>query len=222
MIAGCVGFIFIHLAVSGTPIRQLLIRMMGEGAYLGTYSLLSLITLGLMITGYGQLDHSDFVWLPDPMAYKVTKVLVLIALLFLVMGAFTRNPTAVKSEQALEEEISGMLKITRHPIQWGILLFCVAHVISNGDTNSLIFFGTLISVSFLGMLAMDNRHGAEESPQWRTFMENTSMFPFMAMIGGKTRFTIADISWPGLAIAVLIYIAAYFFHGYLSGGISLI
>lgn len=222
MIAGCLGFMFIHLAVSGTPLRGVLVRLMGEKAYLGSYSLLSLVTLGIMITGYGQVDHADFVWMPDPMLYKVTKVLVLIALLLIVMGAFTSNPTAVGNEQALDQEVTGLLKITRHPIQWGILLFAVAHIIANGDTNSIMFFGTLITVSFLGMLAMDNRHAAEDTPAWRKFMDETSMVPFVALLTGRLKFTLADISWPGLGVGLLIYAAAYFFHGYLSGGISLI
>ena len=148
MIGGCIGFLLVHLGVSGTPLRGLLIGLMGDKAYLGVYSVLSLATFGVMITGYGQVEHIDFVWMPDPMFYKITKVLVLIAFLFVVMGAFTKNPTAVMNEQALEAEIAGMLKITRHPIQWGILTFSVAHIISNGDVASLIFFGTLIPGPF--------------------------------------------------------------------------
>ena len=221
MIGGCIGFMFVHLAVSGTPLRAMLINMMGENAYLGTYSVLSLVTFGLMITGYGRLDHTDFVWQPSPVTYMATRVLVLVAMIFLILGSFTKNPTAVKSESALDNEITGILKVTRHPIQWGILLFSIAHILSNGDTTSLMFFGTVIAVSFLGMLAMDNRHGAENSPKWRDFMESTSMIPFMAILTGRARFTLADVSWSGLGIAVAVYAAAYYLHGFLSGGVNL-
>jgi hypothetical protein len=39
------------------------------------------------------------------------------ALVAIVMGALVKSPTAVKSERALDHKISGLLKITRDPVQ---------------------------------------------------------------------------------------------------------
>lgn len=221
LFAGCVGFLLVHLGISGTPLRSLLQSKLGEQAYLGVYSLLSFITLGVMIYAYSQVPHVDFIWYPSTAAYLVTKVLLLIGLVILVMGTLTKNPTQVMNEQALDHDVSGMLKVTRHPIQWGIFLFAVGHVIANGDVASIVFFGTFALLSFVGMFSMDARRRKETDPRWQAFMENTSMMPMAAIIAGRQRFTAADINWMGLVAGVGLYAAVYWLHDMVSGGASL-
>jgi uncharacterized membrane protein len=221
LIAGCAGFLLIHLGISGTPLRGVAQNMLGEGGYLGVYSVLSLAALILMIYGYNQVPHAEFIWYPSAIAYKFTKVLVLLALLLLVMGSLVKNPTAVASEDALDNEISGMLKVTRHPVQWAILLFAIGHIIANGDVASLLMFGTLATLSLLGMFSMDARRRKEEDPRWQVFMEKTSMVPFAALIAGRLKFTMADLNWTGLVAGAGLYAAAYWLHDMISGGVSL-
>jgi uncharacterized membrane protein len=48
---------------------------------------------------------------------------MLLALVTIVMGALVKTPTAVMSERVLDYEVSGLLKITRHPVLWSVLLF---------------------------------------------------------------------------------------------------
>lgn len=221
LIIGCIAFLVTHLGISGTPLRGVLQNAIGPSPYLGLYSLLSFGSFGLMIYGYSQADHTNFIWYPTPMAYMVTKVIVLVSLVTLVMGTLTKNPTQVMNEKALDNEISGLLKITRHPIQWGILLFSVAHMLANGDVASILLFGTLILLSFFGMLSMDDRKSREEDPRWQDFMAKTSMMPFAALVQGKLRFTMADINWMGLVAGLGLYAAIYWLHDLVSGGVSL-
>ena len=76
LIVGCLAFLATHLGISGTPLRAVLQNALGESPYLGVYSLLSFGSLGLMIYGYGQVPHADFLWYPSETAYKVTKVVM--------------------------------------------------------------------------------------------------------------------------------------------------
>jgi len=221
LIAGCLAFLLTHLGVSGTPLRAKLQDAMGAQPYLGLYSLLAFGSLGLMIYGYSNVPHVDFFWYPSQSAYMVTKGLLLLSLVTLVMGTLTKNPTQVMNEAALDHEVSGMLKITRHPIQWGILLFAIGHIIANGDKASLMFFGTFALVSFFGMLSMDQRKRAEDDPRWKNFMETTSMMPFAALVSGRQTFTAADINWMGLVAGLGLYAAVYWMHDVVSGGASL-
>jgi uncharacterized membrane protein len=218
---GCAGFLLTHLGISGSPLRNVLRGAMGEQAYLGVYSLLSFATLGLMIYGYAGVPHHDYIWLPSTSAYLVTKVLLFIALVTLVSGTLTKNPTQVMGDAALDNEISGMLKITRHPIQWGILLFAIGHLIANGDTASVFFFGTFVLVSLAGMFSMDARKRQEEDPRWQQFMQQTSMVPFAAIVSGRLSFTAADINWMGLVAGIGLYAAVYWLHDMVAGGVSL-
>ena len=221
LIAGCAAFLITHLGISGTPLRGVLMKALGDGPYLGIYSLLSFATLGLMIYGYGQVPHVDYIWLPSTLLYGITKGLLLLALVTLVMGTLVRNPTAVASESALDNGVTGMLKITRHPIQWGILLFAIGHLIANGDVASILFFGTFALLSFFGMLSMDARRRSETDPRWERFMNETSMLPFGAILSGRVKFTADDINWMGLVGGLGLYAAVYWLHDLVSGGASL-
>ena len=104
LLAGSAAFLLTHLGISGTPLRAKLQSAMGAQPYLGLYSLLAFGSLGLMIYGYAQLHHADFIWYPSVAAYNVTKVLLLISLVVLVMGTLTANPTQVMNEKALDAE----------------------------------------------------------------------------------------------------------------------
>jgi len=110
-----------------------------------------------MIYGDVRVTHVDFIWVPSVLAYKVAKVFMLLALVTIVMGPLVKSSRAVMSERALDPEISGLLKIMAHPVQWGILLFASAHLLANGDSASILFFGTFALLSFFGMLSMDQR-----------------------------------------------------------------
>ena len=221
LITGCAGFLIVHLGISGTPLRAILQSAIGEQAYLGVYSLLSFATFALMVYGYVQVHHADFLWYPTPLVFTVTKVLLLISLVTLVTGTLTPNPTMVMAEAALDNGVTGMLKVTRHPVQWGILLFAVGHLIANGDVASILFFGTLAILSFIGMFSMDARRRKETDPRSQAFMEKTSMLPFAAILSGRQKFTADDINWMGLIAGIGLYAAAYWLHDMVSGGVSL-
>lgn len=218
----CAAFLVLHIGVSSTPLRGLLRNAAGENGYLGIYSLLAFASLGAMIYFYAGIDHADFVWAPSQLAYKITKVFLLVAIVLIVVGIMTRNPTAVKMESAIDSDVPGALKITRHPLQWGILLFAVGHMIANGDQTSIVFFGTLALVSAVGMVAIDKRKRANSDEKWQAFFETTSLIPFAAMVAGKTTLKIGEVNWLAVGIGVALYATIYWFHDYVSGGMSLL
>jgi len=217
----CAAFFLLHLGVSSTPLRGMVKEAVGENGYLGIYSLLAFASLGAMIYFYAGIDHSDFIWLPNALSYKITKVILLLSIVLIVVGTMTKNPTAVKMEGAIDNELPGAVKITRHPLQWGILLFAIGHLIANGDQASIVFFGTLALLSAVGMVAMDKRKKANGSEKWQTFYENTSLIPFAAILSGKTTLKAAEINWLAVVIGVALYAAIYWFHNFVSGGTGL-
>lgn len=221
LIAGCLAFFITHLGISGTPLRAALLRLLGQPIYTGVYVLISIGTFAVMLYGYGQASHSDFLWAPSVEAYWVTKALLLIAFLLLAMGAMVKNPTQVMMDKAVEDELAGLLKITRHPIQWAILIFSIGHIIANGDVASIWLFGTLALVSALGMLSMDARRRKEQSPHWQAFMAGTSTLPFLALAQGKATLSLREFNWAALVVGLCLYVAVYWLHDMVSGGVSL-
>ncbi|MBV1905356.1 MAG: hypothetical protein KUG75_04710 [Pseudomonadales bacterium] len=222
LVISCCAFAGLHIGISSTPLRSALLGLLGENGYLGLYSLIAITSLLCMVYAYSGVAHTDYLWMPSALLHGVTKCLVFVALLLLVSGNMVKNPTAVKMDSALGSTLPGIVKITRHPVQWGILLFALGHLLANGDLASIVLFSTLILVSGVGMIAIDSRKKKLGGKQWASFFASTSLIPFIAIITGRTRLNIGELSGLAIGIAVLLYCAAYWFHATLSGGPSLI
>jgi uncharacterized membrane protein len=149
-------FVATHF-VPSTPLRPWLVAGLGERAYLGVYSIVALAALGWMIYAFSKAPYEG-VWVGDE--FKVWALMLMpFALISVIAGGMTRNPSAVRQESALATmgEPRGILRVTRHPIQWGIALWALLHLIARGDAASLVFFGGFALLSILGTLLIDAR-----------------------------------------------------------------
>ena len=109
-----------------------------------------------------------------------------------------------------EEPARGIIRITRHPIMWGVMLWAGAHVLARGDAKSLVFFGAFFLVALLGTLSMDRRK--RSNPDFERFASVTSHLPFVAIAQGRNRLAWREIGWTrpiiGL-VACAIFFAAH-------------
>ncbi len=212
------GFLFFltHLGVSSTGLRPLLIQRYGQNAYLGIYTGLAFATLAALIWTYTSTAHFPLHW---PALTQVPMLIMPIAVFFIVGGFTVPNPTSVGAESKLAGDAArGLLRITRHPVQWGLLLWAASHLLANGDSASIGFFGSMAAVSALGMLAMDRRKASLD--HWVAFAAVTSLVPFAAIAGGRNRLVVAELLLP-LGIAAVVTAALWWFHPSLSGGVAL-
>src|SRR6266571_3705559 len=109
--------------VSSTPLRAGLVRMFGENGYLGFYVAASFATIGWMIWAYAKAPY-ERLWVGDE--FKVWALMLMpVSLVLIACGAMSPNPSAVRQESRLRSlgEPRGILRVTRHPILWGIALF---------------------------------------------------------------------------------------------------
>lgn len=217
LITGALAFLITHLGVSSTPLRGMLVSAVGEGAYLGIYSLLAAGTLGLLIYGYASVPHYDFLWVPGIAALGLAKAVMPVALILVMSGLLSRNPTSVGMDNAVKGELAGIFRIVRHPLQWGILLWSLSHIVANGDVASLVFFGAFALLSAVGMLAIDAKRRHRPEPEWQQFYATTSWFPFVALVTGRTRLRLADINWIAVAAGLVLYVLLFLFHGQIAG-----
>ena len=141
---GFAGLLFIgtHFGLSSTSLRNTLSARLGERGYLALYSVLALVTISYLIWLYGELPRYDYFWMPSPELYLVPKIIMPIALILAVGGFMVPNPTNVGAEKLLTEPAQGDLargvtRITRHPFQWGVVLWASSHLIANGDAIHL-------------------------------------------------------------------------------------
>lgn len=220
LIVAALAFLVIHLLVSGTAVRGAVVRTIGEGPYMGLFSLASLAIIVWLSIAYGQARGDGAVfWGAAVGARHATVAFMLIALLFVVPGLATPNPTSVKQEGALDRPnaVQGMLRITRHPFLWGVAIWAAGHLLVNGDTPSLILFGTMLFLALVGTTMIDAKRKKALGPQWDSFVAQTSNIPFAAILGGRQTLSIREIGWWRIALAVGVWLALIFLHPLLFG-----
>ena len=205
-------FILTHLGISSTPLRAMLIRASSENAYMGIYSLISVVSIVWLIYLYANMAHTDFLWQRGTLNSAIPIIFMPLVVVFLASGLVAKNPTAMKMEGALGEEVTGILRISRHPVQWGILIWASTHVISTGDLASLIFFGCFAIVSGVGTLLLDGKRARSEGDKWTAFVEKTSNLPFLAILSGRNQFKPGEIGWISILVGLLIYALMFLFH----------
>lgn len=203
--------------VSSTPLRSELVGILGENAYLGLYTLVSLAMLGWMIWAYIKAPYERLWWGDEFRVWAV--VLMPVSLLFLVCGLLTPNPSAVRQESKLRSmgEPRGILRVTRHPVLWGIALWAWVHLVSRGDAASLIFFGGFLLLAISGTVLQDARKNKAVGVDWQRFAGVTSNVPFAAIFQGRNKFRFGEIGWRNVVVALALYFVLIFVHPYLFG-----
>jgi len=211
LIAATAAFVLTHL-ISATPLRARLVAALGEWPYRGLHSLLAFVTLGAMIWAYIRAPR-ELLW----MGWRALPLVVMPFALILVVTGYRRNPTMVGADALLKSEdpARGMIRITRHPIMWGILLWAATHIVASAGLRSLLFFGGFLLVALFGTLSLDRRKRAD--PNWPRFAAATSHIPFVAIAQGRNHVAWREIGWTRPLIGLAAYAILLMLHPALFG-----
>ena len=221
LIAASTFFLLIHFGVSGTRLRGVLVVRLGEGRYLGLFSLVSIGGLFWMAKAHAHAP-AVILW-GDPVSlWPLGMALMLVATLLVVIGLTTPNPTMVGGQSKLargQDAARGITRITRHPFLWGVALWSVVHLVVNGDLASLIFYGTLLLLAIGGTPLIDARQRLRVGDQWNAFARVTSSVPFAAIATGRNQLGLAlrEIGVLRSLLAFAVYGVLLALHGRLFG-----
>ena len=201
------AFLATHF-ISSTPLRARLVRALGEWPYRGAYSLVAFATLAWMIWAYAAAPREALLWTPLRPAPLVAMPFAFI----LIACGYWRNPTMVGADRLLQSEAParGIIRVTRHPIMWGVMLWAAAHVLARGDAKSLVFFGAFLALAAVGTLAMDARKRC--NAHWPRFAAATSHVPFLAVAQGRNRIVWREIGWLRPLIGLALYFGVLAIH----------
>lgn len=143
LMAGIVVFLAPHVLTALRGPRQALIDRIGEGAYKGLYSLVSLAGLAAIVYGYAQYRAAGYVqlWSPPVWTRHLAALLVWPAIICIVAAY---SPGRIKTA-------------LKHPFLVGIKLWALAHLIANGDLGSFILFGSLLAYAVFDRISLKHR-----------------------------------------------------------------
>ena len=210
-------FVGIHPAVSGSPLRGIVVRAVGEAAFQAAFALLSIGGLAWMVLAYAAAPFEPL-WAAPGLAW-VPAVVMPFAAILVVLGITSANPTSAGQAGALEraDPARGVTRITRHPFLMGVALWAAAHVAANGDVASLIFFGGFLALAVFGPGDIDAKLRARRPEAWRRLARATSVVPFAAILRGRNTFEPAELGWWRIALGLAVYAALWWLHPDIAG-----
>ncbi len=149
LIVGITIFSVTHLFPAVLPgSHDQLTRRLGENPYRGLFSLIIIGALILIVLGWKSAIPTPM-YQPPLAAGLVSSVLILAGFVLFVAS-----------------QVPGNLKrLIRHPQMIGTLCWGVAHLLTNGDSRSLLLFGGLSIWAVLEMLMINRRDGAWQEPE---------------------------------------------------------
>jgi uncharacterized membrane protein len=213
LVTGLAGAAFVagHLGLSAAPLRDRLVARLGERGFQILYALLAVLALGAMIAAYIQASHHFYRWPPVPGLRHLPLLVMPVALILIAGGVLIPNPSAIGMTGALDrpEPASGVLRVTRHPVMWGVGLWAAVHILANGDWASLLFFGGFLLTALGGAWHLDRRMAAAEGARWHRFAAVTSFVPFAALLAGRQRWAWREFGRPaawGLGLFALLLV----------------
>lgn len=222
LIAAAAFFVVLHLLVSGTRLRDVLVLRLGPGPYMGLFSLASLGGIVWLAFAFAQTRNAagnEVIWGMSSASHGLQFLLQLVALMFVVVGLSTPNPTSVRQETALDrpDVVRGMLRITRHPFLWGVAIWALGHLMVNGDAASLILFGAMLALALFGTASIDAKRKRALGAKWDRFAAQTSNVPFLAIAQRRQRLDLSEIGWWRIALAIVLWAVLAWAHPYLFG-----
>jgi uncharacterized membrane protein len=212
LVVATAAFLLTHFA-SSTPLRSAAVRTIGEWPWRGLYSLVAFATLGWMIWAYGQAPREALLWTP---LRHLPSLLVPLAFILLASGYY-RNPTAVGQEKLLHgaDPARGIIRVTRHPVMWAIILWSMAHIAARADAKSIVFFGGFFVLAAVGTILIDSRK--KRNPDWTRFAAVTSNIPFLAVVQGRNHLAWREIGWIQPLIGLGLFALVFALHPWLFG-----
>ena len=140
LVAGLALFLVVHMVPSVAPLRATLIARFGAGAYRGTFSLVALVGLGLIVWGFVRAPFEQLYATPS-WGRQVAMFAVPVSLVLL---AAANMPTHIRA-------------VLKHPMLLGVLLWATAHLLSNGDLRSVVLFGSFAGYAVFDIISAEVR-----------------------------------------------------------------
>jgi uncharacterized membrane protein len=210
-----IAFTATHLGMSSLRLRPKLVGVLGEVGFLAAYSVVALAIFVPLIGLYFTNKHAGtLLWyLPrGPILTGVMYVGMGVAFVLLVSSFLRPSPGGVVPGDTTPR---GVYLLTRHPMVMSFVVFSLVHLLPNGSTADVAFFGGFALFALVGAAHQDQRKLAVGPPGYRDFYEQTPFFPFT---GRDTFRGLRELSPIAVAGGVATTVLVLYFHTAWFGG----
>ncbi|MDY6921159.1 MAG: NnrU family protein [Pseudomonadota bacterium] len=178
IVLGVILWSGVHLIPALAPgLKRRWQSALGNGGYKGSFSLLILAALGLMIIGWRSALPVYLYTLSETIQLLTIAMMVFASVLFVA----AKLPTRLKH-------------LIRHPQLAAVALWSGGHLLANGDSRSLVLFGGLLIWSLVEMFAINRRQEAWVKPPVKGVW-----IEFLTLILGGVLFTALLLAHPYLS-----------------------
>jgi uncharacterized membrane protein len=190
------AFVGTHFLMSH-PLRAGMVARLGERAFQGGYSLISLVTFGLAIWAYRGIGDQAPLWTASDALWIAAALLMWIGSILFV-GSFSGNPALPGAPRVARPQ--GVLGITRHPMMWSFAIWAVVHAAVMATPKALLLDGAIAFLALAGALGQDRKKQRMHGDKWMAWVDQTHFVPFgrgfanpgpKALIGGTLLFLFA-------------------------------
>lgn len=221
LLLACIAFVGTHFLLSH-PLRAPLVGKMGEGPFLGVYSLVALVTLLWMAYAFYMAPKGVPLWngWSDVLWIVATILMLLASILF--VGSHKGNPAAPspgKPPASLGRAADGVFAITRHPMMWSFALWGIAHIMVMPTPANIILTGSIIILALGGCYGQDRKKEKLLGDAWSAWEARTSYFPFASQFSGKAPWSAALPSRRLILIGIILWLVATLAHGGIGAGV---
>ena len=144
LILGVLIWAYSHLMKRITPGFR---AKLGDGPGKGVATLLSVLALYLMVTGYRAADVIT-IWSPPDFLKHINNLLMLIAVILVFMPA---NRGTLRT-------------YLRHPMLTAVKTWALAHLLVNGDLASIILFGGMMAWAVVDVIFINKMEAPWQRP----------------------------------------------------------
>lgn len=151
LIAGLVIFLGVHsVRIVADGWRTRVLQRVGEVAYKGLYTVVSLLGFGLIIYGFGVARETPVVLWSPPMGMRhAASLFTVVAFVLLAAAYVPRN--AIKAR-------------VHHPMVLAVKSWALGHLLANGMVAHVLLFGAFLVWAVLNFIAARRRDRAADTP----------------------------------------------------------
>ena len=91
------------------------------------------------------------------------------------------------------------------------------HIIGNGDSAAIVFFGAFLVTALGGMPSIDAKLSRRDPATWQALSAATSIVPFGAIVEGRNRFVPREMGWWVPLIGIVAWALVLRLHPWLFG-----